>query len=230
MAAEMGNHLDGPFCIGSRLRCLMVIGEFVRLSRLSDLPFHQVGRHRHSARGYLRRDARRARWCRGGGAPAAFRTLNNRVVESYWLSHAACLRCPPSWLSDCSRHFRRGLRVNVASRGGAGAWLVATAGLVHARALLGEWVVLDTLTPAQRSERMKRVRSRDTTPEMRVRRLLHRMGYRYRLHRRDLPGTPDMMEQRAQDLINAACVAPDVSSHIRGQTRGQAARDEPTSS
>ena len=46
---------------------------------------------------------------------------------------------------------------------------------------------------AQRSERMGRVRARDTKPELLVRRLVHRMGYRYRLHRRDLPGTPDLV-------------------------------------
>lgn len=40
---------------------------------------------------------------------------------------------------------------------------------------------------------MALVRSRDTKPEMRVRRLVHSMGYRYRLHRRDLPGTPDIV-------------------------------------
>lgn len=50
----------------------------------------------------------------------------------------------------------------------------------------------DTLTPEERSERMSRVRSRDTKPEMTVRRLVHSMGYRYRLHRKDLPGTPDL--------------------------------------
>lgn len=44
-----------------------------------------------------------------------------------------------------------------------------------------------------RSETMARVRSRDTTPEMLVRRLLWRMGYRYRLHRADLPGKPDLV-------------------------------------
>jgi DNA mismatch endonuclease (patch repair protein) len=52
---------------------------------------------------------------------------------------------------------------------------------------------LDTLTPAQRSERMSRVRSKDTKPEMRVRSLVHRMGFRYRLHDRSLPGNPDMV-------------------------------------
>jgi len=40
---------------------------------------------------------------------------------------------------------------------------------------------------------MRQVRSEDTKPEMRVRRLTHRMGYRYRLHRKDLPGKPDLV-------------------------------------
>jgi DNA mismatch endonuclease (patch repair protein) len=52
---------------------------------------------------------------------------------------------------------------------------------------------MDTLTPEQRSAQMAKVRSRDTKPEMLVRRLVHRMGYRYRLHRRDLPGKPDLV-------------------------------------
>ena len=51
----------------------------------------------------------------------------------------------------------------------------------------------DTLTPEERSERMSRVRGKDTKPEMTVRKLVHRMGYRYRLHRRDLPGHPDLV-------------------------------------
>lgn len=51
----------------------------------------------------------------------------------------------------------------------------------------------DTLTPNERSERMSLVRSKDTKPEMLVRRLTHGMGYRYRLHRRDLPGCPDLV-------------------------------------
>lgn len=40
---------------------------------------------------------------------------------------------------------------------------------------------------------MRRVQSRDTTPELKLRRLLTSMGYRYRLHRRDLPGSPDVV-------------------------------------
>ncbi len=51
---------------------------------------------------------------------------------------------------------------------------------------------MDTLDPQQRSERMSRIRSKDTRPEMIVRRMVHAMGYRYRLHRRDFPGAPDL--------------------------------------
>ena len=39
---------------------------------------------------------------------------------------------------------------------------------------------------------MARIRAKNTRPEITVRRLLHSLGYRYRLHRRDLPGTPDI--------------------------------------
>lgn len=52
---------------------------------------------------------------------------------------------------------------------------------------------MDNLTPEQRSAQMAKVHSRDTKPEMRVRRLVHAIGYRYRLHRADLPGKPDMV-------------------------------------
>ena len=45
----------------------------------------------------------------------------------------------------------------------------------------------------RRSALMSRVRGKDTKPEMVVRRLLHRLGYRFRLHRRDLPGSPDIV-------------------------------------
>lgn len=51
----------------------------------------------------------------------------------------------------------------------------------------------DIMTPAQRSERMSRIRSRDTKPEMLVRRFLHGKGFRFRLHVRDLPGRPDLV-------------------------------------
>lgn len=61
--------------------------------------------------------------------------------------------------------------------------------------------VADTLTPRQRSERMSRVRAKDTKPEMVVRRLAHGMGFRYRLHRRDLPGIPDLVFPARKKVI-----------------------------
>ncbi|QEE26769.1 DNA mismatch endonuclease Vsr [Terriglobus albidus] len=48
-------------------------------------------------------------------------------------------------------------------------------------------------TPEHRSRTMRAVKSRNTSPELAVRRLLHSMGYRYRLHRADLPGKPDIV-------------------------------------
>jgi DNA mismatch endonuclease (patch repair protein) len=60
---------------------------------------------------------------------------------------------------------------------------------------------MDTLTPKQRSERMSRVRSKDTKPEMKVRRLVYAMGLRYRLHRRDLPGSPDLVFSARRKVI-----------------------------
>jgi DNA mismatch endonuclease, patch repair protein len=54
-------------------------------------------------------------------------------------------------------------------------------------------VSTDTVDPRKRSEIMAAVRQRDTTPELRVRSTLHRAGYRFRLHRRDLPGSPDVV-------------------------------------
>ena len=52
---------------------------------------------------------------------------------------------------------------------------------------------MDKLSPKKRSENMRRIRSRDTEPELTVRRLLHGMGYRYRLNRNDIPGRPDIV-------------------------------------
>lgn len=59
----------------------------------------------------------------------------------------------------------------------------------------------DTLSPSARSERMARVRGRDTRPEMIVRRVIHGMGYRYRLHARDLPGHPDIVFRKRKKAI-----------------------------
>ena len=48
---------------------------------------------------------------------------------------------------------------------------------------------------------MSRVRAKDTAPEMLVRRLVYSMGYRYRLHDRSLPGTPDLVFRKARKLV-----------------------------
>ena len=53
--------------------------------------------------------------------------------------------------------------------------------------------MVDIFTPADRSRIMSAVRSKDTAPERIVRRLVHRMGFRFRLHRRSLPGSPDLV-------------------------------------
>jgi len=51
----------------------------------------------------------------------------------------------------------------------------------------------DVHTPEQRSRNMSAIRGKDTRPEHIVRSLAHRMGFRFRLHRRDLPGKPDLV-------------------------------------
>src|SRR5579859_4189164 len=51
---------------------------------------------------------------------------------------------------------------------------------------------MDTLTREERSERMRRVHSKDTTPELKLRKLVWALGYRYRKHRRDVSGSPDL--------------------------------------
>jgi DNA mismatch endonuclease (patch repair protein) len=56
-------------------------------------------------------------------------------------------------------------------------------------------------TAEQRSRIMRAVRGADTTPELAVRRLAHSMGYRFRLHRKDLPGKPDLTFPRLRKVI-----------------------------
>ena len=53
--------------------------------------------------------------------------------------------------------------------------------------------MVDVLTPEQRRFNMSRIRGRDTKPELTLRRGLHALGFRFRLHRRDLPGRPDLV-------------------------------------
>lgn len=58
-----------------------------------------------------------------------------------------------------------------------------------------------TERPEDRSKMMRAVKGRDTEPEMTVRRLTHGMGYRYRLHRKDLPGNPDLVFPTRRKVI-----------------------------
>jgi DNA mismatch endonuclease (patch repair protein) len=60
---------------------------------------------------------------------------------------------------------------------------------------------MDSLSPERRSWNMSRIKNRDTKPEILVRSLLHRMGYRFRLHRKDLPGKPDVVLPRHKTII-----------------------------
>jgi len=59
----------------------------------------------------------------------------------------------------------------------------------------------DMFDPQKRSEIMAKVHSDNTTPEIRVRKLLHSMGYRFRLHRCDLPGNPDIVLPKYKTAI-----------------------------
>lgn len=60
---------------------------------------------------------------------------------------------------------------------------------------------MDTLTPHERSRLMGRIHSKNTKPEIAIRSMLHRMGYRFRLHRKDLPGKPDIVLPRHRKII-----------------------------
>lgn len=59
----------------------------------------------------------------------------------------------------------------------------------------------DILTPEGRSERMSRIRGRDTQPELALRRALHASGLRYRLNVRELPGKPDLVFPRWSTVV-----------------------------
>ena len=60
---------------------------------------------------------------------------------------------------------------------------------------------MDVLTPDQRRKTMAAVKSKNTKPELLVRRLLHAAGYRFRLHRVDLPGKPDIVLPKYRTVI-----------------------------
>ncbi|WP_080420412.1 very short patch repair endonuclease [Burkholderia ubonensis] len=60
---------------------------------------------------------------------------------------------------------------------------------------------MDKVSPEQRSRNMAAVRSSDTEPEIVVRKMLHMLGLRFRLHRRELPGTPDIVLPRHHTIV-----------------------------
>jgi DNA mismatch endonuclease (patch repair protein) len=60
---------------------------------------------------------------------------------------------------------------------------------------------MDTFSKAERSAIMRRVRGKDTQPEMAVRGMVHRLGFRYSLHRGDLPGKPDLSFRGRRKVI-----------------------------
>jgi len=60
---------------------------------------------------------------------------------------------------------------------------------------------MDTISPERRSENMRRIRGKDTKPELIVRKALFGMGYRYRLHGTELPGKPDLVFAKQRKVI-----------------------------
>ena len=60
---------------------------------------------------------------------------------------------------------------------------------------------MDTLSRRERSERMSLVRAKNTKPELRVRKLVYQLGYRYRLHSSDLPGHPELVFRSRRKII-----------------------------
>jgi DNA mismatch endonuclease, patch repair protein len=64
-----------------------------------------------------------------------------------------------------------------------------------------EEALTDTLSPEKRSWNMSRIRSKDTGPERMVRSLLHHMGYRFSLQRKDLPGCPDIVLPKYRTVV-----------------------------
>ena len=62
-------------------------------------------------------------------------------------------------------------------------------------------IFVDKITKAERSENMRRIRSRNTNPELVVRSVVHRLGFRFRLHRSDLPSKPDLVFPSLRKVI-----------------------------
>ena len=96
--------------------------------------------------------------------------------------------------------------------------------------------MIDVLTTEQRHHCMARIKGKDTKPELYIRSMVHRMGYRFRLHRKDLPGKPDIVLGGLKKVIfvhgcfwhNHACrhcrVKPQTNPHF-WQTKRQSNAD-----
>jgi DNA mismatch endonuclease (patch repair protein) len=90
--------------------------------------------------------------------------------------------------------------------------------IAHSKFDLGETRAMDVFPPAVRSEIMRRVRSKNTKPEVIVRQLVASMGYKYRLHAKHLPGHPDLAFTQLHKVIfvhgcfwhGHSCVAADL--------------------
>ena len=80
------------------------------------------------------------------------------------------------------------------------------------------------------TERMARIRKIDTKPELIVRRIAHAIGYRYRLHRRDLPGVPDLVFPTRRKVTSLCMAAFGIAMPVpmvascRGQSRSTGRR------
>lgn len=61
--------------------------------------------------------------------------------------------------------------------------------------------MVDTLTPVERSARMALIRGKDTVPELALRKAIHALGMRYRLHAKDIPGKPDLVFSRFRTAL-----------------------------
>jgi DNA mismatch endonuclease, patch repair protein len=81
----------------------------------------------------------------------------------------------------------------------------------------------DSLSVSRRSENMRRVKAKNTKPEMFVRKLLYALGYRYRLHAKDLPGKPDIVFRGQKKSYSRTWVFLASTQHM---PRGSTPRDK----
>jgi DNA mismatch endonuclease Vsr len=126
------------------------------------------------------------------------------VREASWRGAWGTCQVPAGSLSPVPTFGRTGRRIR-------------TDGLsISARALM-------TDIDPKRSAHMRLIRKADTKPELIVRRVAHRLGFRFRLHRRDLPGTPDLVFPRHRKISwcmgASGTSTPDVGSRAH-QNRG----------